>query len=432
MNHDEAMNSQVDRIFSKNLFSLFDQKWRDMRVTLTPIFTSSKMKTMFGLLSDHAQDFVKFFEETAERKGKVILDTKNIFGRFTADGISTSVLGFEGDCLRNEQSYAYRITQKMLDEVFSTSANFKLIFASVMPKLYHLTGLQLLSEEVIDFFRRVVVDVIKEREQKGISRPDVIQLLLQVKKGQLQENDRDVNDKELANFSANIEYDVGSKQNNITKFDDEDLIAQGFVFFGAGFETTSSLLLLTSYELAWNPEIQKTLIEEIDQSLKESKGKPVTYEALHKLKFLDMIISESLRKWPPAPQTDRSCTKDYDLKVSEGRTLKIKKGDLIYLPIYGIQHDPNYFENPEKFDPSRFSDENKVKINPGTYLPFGIGPRVCIGSRFALMEAKLLLFNVLSKFTIEVCDETPKKLTMKTTFQFGIVEKIILEFKPRK
>jgi cytochrome P450 family 9 len=143
------------------------------------------------------------------------------------------------------------------------------------------------------------------------------------------------------------------------------------------------------------------------------------------------VISESLRKWPPVPATDRGCTKDFALVLEDGKTINMKKGDLVWFPIYSLHHDPEFFPNPEKFDPYRFSDENKNSIKTCTYLPFGSGPRVCIGSRFALMEAKLLLFNVLSKFSMEVCDKTPMKLTMKKTFQFGIEEKVFLEFKPR-
>jgi cytochrome P450 family 9 len=248
------------------------------------------MKIMFGLLSTHAQDFVNYFEEVKKRDGKAVFELKDIFARFTADGISTAVLGFEGDCVRNENSYVFDIVQKFLADVFSGKGNFKFLFASALPKLYSLTGIQLISKEVLRFFQKVVVDVINERDQKGISRPDVIQLLLQVKKGQLQEKVKEVDDSELANFSANVEYDVGSNKKKITHFDDEDLLAQGFVFFGAGFETTSSLLFLTSYELAKNQDIQKTLIEEVDEVLKALDGKPITYEALHKMKFLDMVI----------------------------------------------------------------------------------------------------------------------------------------------
>jgi cytochrome P450 family 9 len=90
---------------------------------------------------------------------------------------------------------------------------------------------------------------------------------------------------------------------------------------------------------------------------------------------------ETLRHWPPAFQTDRICTQDYIIepKNSSERTLLIKKGMTVVVPIAALHHDPQYFTEPDRFDPERFSDENKAKILPGSYLPFGIGPRNCIG-----------------------------------------------------
>jgi cytochrome P450 family 9 len=129
---------------------------------------------------------------------------------------------------------------------------------------------------------------------------------------------------------------------------------------------------------------------------------------------------------------DRCCTKDFEADLGNGKTVTIKKGEVVWIPIYSIHHDSEIYPDPEKFDPSRFSDENKNKIKPCTYLPFGSGPRNCIGTRFALMEAKLLLFHILSKFTIEVCDKTPSKLTLTATVLIDFVEKLFVEFKLRK
>jgi cytochrome P450 family 9 len=200
----------------------------------------------------------------------------------------------------------------------------------------------------------------------------------------------------------------------------------------SSFDTTSFFLQMTSYELAMNPEIQKKLQEAIDEVASTLNGQPITYEALHKIKYLDMVVSESLRKWSPAPQIDRSCSKDYVMDLGSGKTIKIKKNQIVNLPIFHIHHDPNYFPNPERFDPNRFSDENKDEIQPGTYFPFGSGPRTCIGSRYALMEAKLLLFHFLSRFSIEKCNETPEKVRYAAKINFRIEEKVYLKFKLRK
>lgn len=107
------------------------------------------------------------------------------------------------------------------------------------------------------------------------------------------------------------------------------------------------------------------------------------------------------------------------------------KGDMLFIAISGLHLDPKYYPEPEKFDPERFSDENKHKINPYTFLPFGVGPRNCIGSRFALLEAKTLLFFLLKNFEIVPVKRTniPFKFT-KSSFQLLAEGGNWLGFKP--
>lgn len=92
----------------------------------------------------------------------------------------------------------------------------------------------------------------------------------------------------------------------------------------------------------------------------------------------------------------------------------------VWLPIYGLHRDPKYFPNPDKFDPERFSEENISLITPYTYIPFGAGPRLCIGNRFALIEIKLLFFSLLSNFEIVPTQKTPIPLVFKKDFQLGV------------
>lgn len=236
VNHNEA-TSQLDRVFDRSLFSLHNNEWRDMRTTLSPMFTSSKMKMMFGLLSESAKDFASFFEERA-KKGENLdeIDVLDVFARFTADGIATAVLGFEADCVRNKNSFIFKTAQKLIDDFNGPVGSLKFTLSFVMPKLYKALGLQCMSKEIYDFLQKVVVDVMNEREDKNISRPDVIQLLVQAKKGQLKQDkkEHDVTEKELVNFSANVEYTVGTAAKNASHFTDDDWIAQGFIFFAAG------------------------------------------------------------------------------------------------------------------------------------------------------------------------------------------------------
>jgi cytochrome P450 family 9 len=419
MNHDNH-NVETDRLFSKSVLILRNQKWKDMRTMLSPIYTSSKMKYMYGLLTECMDEFIAINEDKAKTNGgKIEIETHDVFARITADGIATTALGFKGDCVKNKGSEIYKIADG-LEEDFTNPTNVTLNFT--FPKIFKLLNMQMFRKSIHDFFLVNVVNEIQRRREGKIVRPDVIQLLVQAKEGQL---------KLEAGDADELSY-TESKVKKISNWTDEDLVAQAMVLFLGGFETTATLMQVISYELSKNPEIQQTLIDEVDEMLENLNGKTISYDQLNSMKFLEMVVNETLRKWPSFRGAIRSCNKDYNLVDDEtGETITIQKGTDVWIPFGEIQMDPKYFPNPEKFDPYRFSDENKGNIQSGTFLPFGMGPRTCIGSRYALLEAKLLLFSILTKFKIEKCSKTPEKLT-HAMGNSGYMEKIYVDLKLRK
>jgi len=179
--------------------------------------------------------------------------------------------------------------------------------------------------------------------------------------------------------------------------------SQAIIFFLAGFETVATAMCYACYELAINPHVQDKLRHEIKQTFEKTDGKP-TYGDILEMKYLDMVVSESLRRWPIGAATDRVCVKPYTLKPT---TITLKVKDTLWIPIYNIHNDPQYYPEPDKFIPERFSEENKGKIRPYTYMPFGVGPRSCIGSRFALLEIKSMLVHLLNDFEIVPTEKTP-------------------------
>lgn len=137
---------------------------------------------------------------------------------------------------------------------------------------------------------------------------------------------------------------------------------------------------MAAYALTVNHDIQKKLYTEIREMNKSLGGKRLDYESIQKMRYLDQVVCETLRMWPSLPATDRLCVKDYT--YNDGNlSFEMKKGDCFTIPIYSFHHDDKYFSEPEKFDPERFSADNKNNIVPGTYMPFGVGPRNCIGAK---------------------------------------------------
>lgn len=238
----------------------------------------------------------------------------------------------------------------------------------------------LFPRDISDFFKKLVIETMAVREKNGTVRPDMINLLMESRKGRLKhENNEDVNEQDSG--FATVEESVVGKSQKKLELTDDVIAAQVLIFFLAGFDTISTVLSFLSYHLAVDPTIQNKVYQEIKEILNTEKNAKITYETLLKMKYLDQVVSETLRMYPPGVILNRTCTKDYLIKAqnSDEVDFVVDKGTSVSVPVISIQRDPKYFPDPEKFDPDRFSDENKGKIIPGSYIPFGSGPRNCIG-----------------------------------------------------
>ncbi|GAB0096690.1 hypothetical protein DMENIID0001_122330 [Sergentomyia squamirostris] len=427
LDHRVSIDPKEEPIFGRNLLSLKGQQWRDMRSTLSPAFTGSKMRTMFQLVSECAETTMKHLETEARGKS-VTTDMKDFFTRFTNDVIGTCAFGIKVDSFKDKDNEFYLAGK---DATSFAGLRSLVIFLLIhFPRIKRSLGLSLLSDKFSSFFRGLVWNTIRYRERENIVRPDMINLLIQARKGKLKHEADDKDDNGKAGFATVEETNVGEAIHE-SKLEEDDLTAQCFIFFLAGFDTSSTCMSFTAHELAVNPDVQKKLLEEVDETFAKLSGNPLTYEALQNMPYLDLVVSESLRYWPPAMAADRMCVKPYRMDV-EGKSYEVQPGEGVIIPIVGLHHDPKYFPNPSKFDPERFSEENKSNIIPFTYLPFGIGPRNCIGSRFALMEVKAIIYYILTKFTFEVSIRTQVPLVLdKAGFALKPEKGWWVDLKPR-
>ncbi|XP_021017756.1 cytochrome P450 3A13-like [Mus caroli] len=189
---------------------------------------------------------------------------------------------------------------------------------------------------------------------------------------------------------------------------DLEIVAQSISFIFAGYETTSNTLSYIMYTLATHPDAQKKLQQEIDAILPNKA--PATYNDLEKIEYLDMVINETLRLYPIGARISRLSKKDAEISG-----VFIPQNTEVAVPIFLLHRDPKYWPEPEKFCPERFSKENKDRINPYVYMPFGNGPRNCLGMRFALITMKLAVVKIFQNFSVQPCEETeiPLKLSKK-------------------
>ncbi|KAH1021164.1 hypothetical protein HUJ04_010712 [Dendroctonus ponderosae] len=191
---------------------------------------------------------------------------------------------------------------------------------------------------------------------------------------------------------------------------EEDIMAQCFVFFFAGFETSSTTMTFALLELAQHLDIQAKLRAEVDRVLAKHNGK-FTYQSVAEMHYLEMVVNETLRKFPPVPIIPRICTQTYQIPNSN---VVIEKGTSVEIPVWGIHMDPDYYPNPDIFDPERFTEENKTKRKEElTFLPFGAGPRLCIGLRFGMLQSKVGLATLIRHFKFALNKKTSLPLEME-------------------
>ncbi|XP_075929866.1 cytochrome P450 3A8-like [Petromyzon marinus] len=180
---------------------------------------------------------------------------------------------------------------------------------------------------------------------------------------------------------------------------DSELEAQAILFLLAGYDTTSTAITFVAYSLACNPDVQTKVQQEIDTFLPDDTLP--SYEILKQMEYLDMVVSETLRMYPPTSRTDRVCK-----KTTVVNDLVIPKGVVVTVPLWVLHYDPQYWDEPHEFRPERFSKEAKEARDPYCYLPFGHGPRNCIGMRFALMSMKIAVCRILQRYSFQTCSET--------------------------
>ncbi|EFN80303.1 Cytochrome P450 9e2, partial [Harpegnathos saltator] len=163
---------------------------------------------------------------------------------------------------------------------------------------------------------------IEIRDEKNITRPDMIQLMMETR-----------------------------DKNTGPAFDIDEMAAQAFIFFAGGFDSMSSVMYFLAHEVATNPDVQSKLRVEIDQVLEQNDGKP-TYEAINSMKYMDAVITECLRLYPLVAFIDRLCVKEFELPppTPDGKPVIVKPGESVWLPNHSLHRDPTYYPEPDKFN----------------------------------------------------------------------------------
>ncbi|XP_013391592.1 cytochrome P450 3A41-like [Lingula anatina] len=394
----------------KSVFAVRGEPWKQMRSTLTPTFSSGKLRHMEAMILKCANTLIENLKKKA--KAGESFDNK-IWGCYTMDVICATAFGVEVDSLNNPNHPFVKNAEKANDINLSDPAVLLLFFAprlikKLAPILRHVPGFRgvLSSFHYFGETTKALLDVRKQAQEGHYN--DFLQLMLTAHT--MSTSDLGDDEKEVAKW----------KKKALTT---EEIAGNGMIFFIAGFGTANDTLGFTTYLLATHPEIQQRLIQEVDDVL---QGAEPTYDTVSKLGYLEQVLNESMRLYPVGIRVDRVANQDTTVNG-----LFIPKGTAVVIPIYAIHMDPEKYPDPEKFDPERFTPEEKAKRNPYWYMPFGMGPRNCIGMRLALLEMKIILVKVLQNFTLKTCAETQVPLVLSKSNPMKPEKPIILKVEER-
>ncbi|GMS93284.1 hypothetical protein PENTCL1PPCAC_15459, partial [Pristionchus entomophagus] len=354
---------QVDHVGTKGA------GWKEMRSVISAIFTSGKMKKMHLMFHDLMEHLV----ETLREKSRVNGGKMDIYGEYqamTMDMIARCALGQNISCIKDRSNEYYSLARIFVANIqYNKSLIFKL--SLFFPVFKHLRRFSIFGKAEHILIQKLS-DSIKERTQErsaGKFRPlpDLIDLILAE------------NEKRVENGDQPLHHDI--------------VVSNAWALFFAGYETTSTALAFASYLLAKHPEAQQTLYEEITSTFEDNEA--IDYERVMKLPYLHAVFSETLRVYPPVITfTGRRCIKETTI----GNGIRVPEGVSVVAPVHAVMWNENNYKRPSEFIPERFLGDNSKAVWSATYLPFGIGPRNCVGARFAEMEFKTVLAEVTRRF----------------------------------
>ena len=205
------------------------------------------------------------------------------------------------------------------------------------------------------------------------------------------------------------------KSHGLEVLNEEKLLVTMESFFLEAYESASIALSFLCFQLACHPEIQEKVRQEVNTVLSKNNGE-LDFESLKDLTYMEQVFNETFRMDPAVPVLSKVCTKECQLKGSDGLSCQVKPGDIAVVSLYGFHMDQKYWHDPEKFDPERFSEKQKSSRSKFVFLPFGEGPRICVGKRMAMIELKVAMVQILKDYSLELSKKTALPIKRDTSF----------------
>ena len=371
-----------------DILELRDEHWAIVRRTITPTFSSKKLRMLSPLIQESCEKLVNKMAAVSNTNSSV--NVWEWFKNFSMQVILATA--FSRDIsLENSQEHPLSKAGGLLFDIMTSSSlgsERVAMIASHLPWSIPLMRFLARRTEVArswDCLEETALRLIKDRQNAMATTGSTAKDLLQ---------------------SALEAHDENKGTKSSGYLTNDQVVTVIMVVLLGGYETTSTALSYAAYLLALNPTIQDKLIKEINDYYEVNPDCSL-YDAAENIEYVDMVLCETMRMFPPAHSLTREC--NHTCAVADG--IIIEKGYDIIFPTYLIHHNPNYWQNPDVFDPERFNPNNEQSYPTFAYLPFGEGPRNCIGKRLALLEAKMTLVAILKELQFRRSADTEVPLS---------------------
>ncbi|CAG4999191.1 Epi-isozizaene 5-monooxygenase/(E)-beta-farnesene synthase [Dyadobacter sp. CECT 9275] len=324
--------------------------WLRQRRLVQPAFHREKLQELFVTMGQITEAFL---EEMEVLRGGSVVDIDASMMAITADIALKTLFGNISNEDKAKIYHQINRTQKFL--ITRVRKPYKI-------PLMAINGEQRRFHTDLAYFNRLVFEFINRRKESGETPNDLLQLLLD-----------------------SLDEETGERMT------DEQIRDEAITMFAAGHETSATGLSWLLLEMSSQPEI----VAKIRKEAERFRVVP-TFEDLMQMPYTRQVVEEGLRLFPPAWTMTREAIGDDEIA---GHI--IPKGTSIFMSVFELHRNPHLWKNPEDFNPDRFSPDsvrNRPKFN---YLPFGAGPRLCIGQQFALMEMQLILAALVKRFDFE-------------------------------
>ncbi len=351
--HKSPLYEKLRTSIGNGLLTSEDEFWLRQRRIAQPAFHRQRIEALAGMMADTARDAADRWQTIAAGGQPVDVDEEMM--RLTRTVVLRTLLGADLGPFTDKIDEAWTIINEYIGESF-----WSLGFTDWFPPSKYRR-----FQAARAVLQGAVEHVISQRRRDPSGRSDLLSMLM-----------------------AARDEETGEAMT------DEQLRVEVTTFLLAGQETTSLTLTWTWYLLSQHVDAQRRLEEEIDSAL---NGRPPGHCDLVNLPFTRMVIDESMRLYPPAWAFSRQALADDRLGG-----FPLPRGWLALVVPFVLHRMPAYWRDPETFDPERFSPEQSAARPKFVYLPFGAGPRQCIGNQFALMEAHLVVATLAQRYRLHL------------------------------